>query len=635
MTPELVFFGVRSLARLGTAAKSAYTQKIRDADASIRIPDKITVDPFDFALTLLDEIVPQRLEDGGDLFDCFDDGSPKNDPVCKSRIIRAAEDYWPAGLWKDRSELLVGDGARLERDPAGANGYVVLKQWAKGTEPPGAFARIGITLADIVLDFASTNPRIFGVGSNGEKLIAAVALNLSELLPDPDRPLDWQGQFAERVTVSFFEAGLRALDQNLDAFVDEEHFSSLAKGTITPMIELFEETRIKNPGKLPVLFEIRDTLFGPLAKSAIQTVLKHQVAFLGTDFNPEKAVGAVTRSILEAAADDGLRQLYGKEGLLKIYDSLLGVVAERPELFVRGTGKEFELARDLVGRFSTTLRGAPPPFGDTLAADIVADAVTVLGSHVSLRFDQEKPWEAVAISSINSVVDGFKEGLKDHQGILASVISRAQLREITQIIMIQAAKTPGMIIGEDVNPELRNISAAVMNVLANPDSDLLSQEAWRDVIIAALNEASRNPATLFSLDKNAKPASQLAVQLISDLLATASETLGENRNRRLGVVLFGETLRDATIEVLRESTRNATALTTPEGRKAAANLAERLNKLALNNAGLIGSQEWIWLYRRYIAFVIQNGKIVEWSDEELIDLLHLDEDKEETAIGSQ
>lgn len=621
LTPSLVFFAVRSLARLGTAAEAAYRQNVRAASLHVRLPPEAILNPLEFSITVLEDNAGERLEaPGGDLADCFDaDGSVQDDPHAQSRLIEAAEAYWPGSEWAHRDKLELADGQRLEREPAGAAGYVTLKQWADGAGPPNALARVGIALADIVLDFANTNPGVFGVGSNEEKLIAAVTLNLRELLPDPDAPADWRGDFSERVTSIFFQAGLKTLSEHADLIIEQDHLAALAKGTITPFVALFEEAA-DDTGKLPGLLEVRDTLFGPVAKAAVTTVIAHQTAFLGEKFDPEQVVGAVTAAVLKAAVEDDVRRVFGKDGLTRIYSAVLGVVAERPELFVKGDSATVELSRDLVQRLAGTIKDAPPPFRDALSADLAIDVIEVFGEHLSRRLDQDRPWEAAASAALDSVVAGLKEGLQPGGAGLQAVFSREQLRGIVKIVLVQAAKTPGMIVGHGANQEVKNIIASVSRILSNADTDLLSQEAWHDVVVVALAEAAKNPGVLFSIDTD-EPEAQLAVKLLSDLLAVSSQSLGADRQRRLGVLLFGNTLRDAMIELLKTSVRNAQAAATNEGRQGATRLAERLNDFALAQEGKIGADQWLLLYRRYIAQVIEEGQIPDWTDAQLTEIL--------------
>jgi hypothetical protein len=306
--------------------------------------------------------------------------------------------------------------------------------------------------------------------------------------------------------------------------------------------------------------------------------------------------------------------------LTRIYSAVLGVIAERPKLFIKGDGAGVEISRDLVQRFAETLKNAPPPFGDTLSADLAVDVIEVFGEHLSRRLDEDQPWEAAASAALDSVVAGLITGLQSRGGGLEATFSRNQLRKIVKVILAQAAKTPGMIVGDSANQEFKNIIAGITRVLSSTDADLLSQEAWHDVAVVALAEAAKNPGVLFSID-TATPEAHLAVKLISDLLSVASRSLGADRKRQTGILLFGETLREAAIEVVKTSARNVQAAATIEGEQAAKQLAKRLNELALAQRGKIAADQWLLLYRRFLGQVLQEGKIPDWTDAQLMELL--------------
>jgi hypothetical protein len=89
----------------------------------------------------------------------------------------------------------------------------------------------------------------------------------------------------------------------------------------------------------------------------------------------------------------------------------------------------------------------------------------------------------------------------------------------------------------------------------------------------------------------------------------------------MGVLLFGETLRDAAIAVLRASARNVKAAASAEGQRAVKQLAERLSAFALAREGEVAADQWLLLYRRFVSQVLVSGEIPVWTDAQLNDLL--------------
>jgi hypothetical protein len=611
ITPFQVFFAVRALVRVGGAARDAYEQHVRDQPISLPLPKVGDFeDPREFAVGYLDAHAPDVLEGfkgGGNLPEA-DDTERWRDLVETAQAIWAGENSTP-----DQAALRFG--AVVSEDAAAS---ITLKQWLDGSEPPGPFARVGLALAEISLEYVGTKPSLFGVGSNGERLIAAVALNLGTLLPDPDIVGHWQTPFAERATAIFFRASLQALQDNVDAVVDEEHLTALATGVITPLNAMMAEA---GPGDLPSLLVVRDTIFGPVAKAAATAVAANQRAFFGGDFAADKAIGALTRSVLEAAASDDIRTVFGRDGLVRIYSAMMTVVADRPDLFIKGQGDEIGLARDLLGDLAGVLKDGSP-FDAGTADEFAVAALEVLATYLPRKFAQGRPWEAVASSVAVSFVNGLKTGVAaGTENPFRTLLTRKHTIDVTRIILAQIAQTPRMVVGDDVNPEIANIAAGVARMLSAPGADLLSQDQWKDVISAALSQAAKNPATLFAINAGASPESHLAVKLVGDLLEAAAGHMADSGGRRLGVLLFGETLAGALTTTLESATSNIALARTDEWRAETVKLARLLDQLAGDPASGIGAREWLWLYRHYIGFVIETGKLPEMGRDKVLALL--------------
>ena len=106
----------------------------------------------------------------------------------------------------------------------------MVEQWREERKPPSALIRMALTLTDIGLEFVGAYPSILGVGSRGEKLIAAFATNMSILLPDDVKVFGPKADFADRVLGIFLRAGLGTLSDNASVVFQDEDIAKLLKG---------------------------------------------------------------------------------------------------------------------------------------------------------------------------------------------------------------------------------------------------------------------------------------------------------------------------------------------------------------------------------------------------------------------
>jgi hypothetical protein len=281
VTPDTVAFAVRSVVRLGSAARQAYEQSVRDA--TMRIQDlPVPIISNDEALFGFFDLGDQRprIEDGGDLKDLWvedRDGNmvPRDD---------AARDILVAEQLKILQQM-PGDFRRSwisQRFQQEAMSGVLVKQWKDGTGPPTPAIRLVLAFTDVALDYVGSNPGILGVGGNGEKLITALSANFRKLLPDVDKKDGWKGKeattfFVERALAITLHAGLKTISETPDLLVEEQHYRELLQNVVDPFVAGFD----KNPDDRPSWIDIRDTLLGPVAEAALKTVRQNQEAFFG------------------------------------------------------------------------------------------------------------------------------------------------------------------------------------------------------------------------------------------------------------------------------------------------------------------------------------------------------------------
>ena len=186
MTPDTIAFAVRSVVRLGSAARQAYEQSVRDAPMPVSdLPVPILSD--DDALFGFFDVgeLRQRIEEGGDLHKLWVE-DPNGNMVPRDA---AARDILVAEQLKILQQL-PADFRRswiAQRFQQEAMSGVLVKQWKDGTGPPTPALRLVLAFTDVALDFVGSNPGILGVGGKGEKLIVALSANLRTLLPDVDK----------------------------------------------------------------------------------------------------------------------------------------------------------------------------------------------------------------------------------------------------------------------------------------------------------------------------------------------------------------------------------------------------------------------------------------------------------------
>jgi len=612
IAPEMVIFAVRALIRIGAAARKSLEQHIRDADVLMPLPEQAELDSITHIRSVVDDDEFRDRFLTGDLAEYWDADKeyPRNDEIAWKKIVEAIELIWEdKQATPDDKKKMTGGALKAEE-----TGYVILKQWAGSAEPPPPLAHIVLAMAEVALEFVGTNPSILSAGSAGSKIISALSWNLRELLPDADDPKQWKAKdwsrfyFARRAMAIFLHAGLKTVAQKPDLLIEEEQYRALITNVLTPLVNKFEQDR----EKVPSLIVIRDTLFGPMASAAFKTLAEHQEAFLGGKFSDSKAAGLLTQALFETIAETvkaDIRDVFTDDGLIQIYQALLGVMVNRPELFV-GKGEEAEekLKKDLLRNLAGVLMKSPPPFNAELSAPLAIAAVDALGNYAANSLNENEAWEAVAEKSIIAFVDGLKHGLKNDSldETVARVLSREQLVNFAEIIFTQAAKTPGMLLPKSASKELENLVGALAHNMSLDDAKLLAGEDWLAIAQVAAEEAAKNPDRLFNIDKS-DPEGQLATLIIKQLLLGAADSFGEDA-RKAGKIMFGETLRHVIITSFKAAAGNIEGAAEHIGELQA--LEKRLNKLASDNKHKIGAREATVLFERLIISVIDDGRVV-------------------------
>ncbi len=611
ITPEMVIFALRALIRIGAAARESFEQRLRDADVIMPLPEKADLKYITFIRSIADDDKYRERFLNGDLANFWnaDKEVPEDNEEARRRIIEAIELIREDKFATPDEKTMAGGALSAEE-----TGYLILKQWADSSAPPPPLARVVLTMAEVALEFVGSNPAVLGVGSTGGKLITALSWNLHELLPEADDPKDWQAKdwsrfyFARRALAIFLHAGLKTIAERPELLIEEKQYRELAANVLTPLVKRFEQ----DPEKVPGWLVFRDTLFGPMAGAAFRTLASHQEAFLGGKFSDSTAVGALTRAMFETIADageTGIRNVFSDDGLVQLYQSVLGVMVSRPELFVgKETTVEARLKRDLFKNVAAALRTSPPPFNRELAAPLAVAAVDALGNYAANCLDENEAWEAVAEKSIVAFVEGLKQGAENGslEATVSRVLSREQMVAFAEIFFTQAAQTPGMLLAGSDSQELENLVGAVAHAMSLDAARLLSGKDWLAIARVAAEEAAKNPDRLFNIDV-ADPQSQLGAALIRQLLLGAADSFG-TAARQEGKILFGETLRHVIVTSFKAASGNIEGAAQHLDELQA--LEKRINKLAADNKHTIGMREAIALFERLVIAVIDDGRVV-------------------------
>lgn len=607
MSPQAVAFGIQTLIRLGQAAKRGYEAKI--LDASITLPD-VDVAQLD---------TPKRARQI--VADAMRDGRLEVEAWRADHDLVQAGDTSPAGLAAQRR--LIEAAAQLDAEFARRSeleGFAVLDQWHSGVNRTSPLARVGLELADLALDYLGANPALFGVKGNGEKLVMSIAVSLGELLPDPDDPSAPGTSFASGAIRIFAEAGLRTLDRNVDRLVDEDQLQGLARSMLKPLIDTVSGEATAAQG----WYDLRDELLGPIAEVAVDVLARRQVAGLGGGFALDTTIGALTRSILLAVKDAGLTGDLGKAGVLRVYRSVLDAVAARPGvLFRNGQADAAVLTEQLLVSTARELKANSPPFDRALGAALIASAFETVSAHAPVLVDAAEldagDWTAtlsqISARLVRELSAGLAEGLRagHRPELLQRVFDDAQAVELLDLILAEAARTPGMIMG-DAAPEIRTLARIVARTMAEQRSPLLSAEDWLAVARIVVREVAANPGRLI---RTGLPSDEdeLLYRLLRGVLATAADSGA----RAAGSVLFGPTLVEVIRAVVETAAGNAAKALANSS--AVQDLIRGLAVFAQAHRDAVGKREWLILFHHHIGRVMDTGELPDLDAARLLKLL--------------
>ena len=319
------------------------------------------------------------------------------------------------------------------------------------------------------------------------------------------------------------------------------------------------------------------------------------------------------------AAKTGLANQFSAEGYIGLYRSALGVVAAHPDLFLGRAGNDAErIANALLSGVAGKLQAAEIPFSGDIGLQLAVGALDSLRANAPIIFDETDEWENVASKMLQQVVGGLSVWIDEKAWNEGKIpFSSDQLVELGRIFLVQAGKTPGMLVGD--RTEVKAIVAGVARAMAADSKLLLTADNWLKIAAVAAEEAAANPGRLFGL-KDDDGAGALGTEVVGALLQTASQSF-EIVGRDGKGVLFGDTLTEAIVITLRSTGGNIAKVATPEGQAALKMLSKNLNEIINDSPEEFGSKEWLHLYRSQIGGVLKTGKFANLTKADMIRLL--------------
>ena len=605
MDPTLLIFGIQATLRAAQAGADLYGEHARDRKVFLPNLELPEGSPPEQLLQFLIEnpnLVPANQE----FLDIWDD-EHRELTSTRSELIDPA--YTIMLQYKAKHQLIDDgkDDNDADREARMLAVGRMIEQWREDRKPPSAIVRMALTLTDIGLEFVASNPSILGVGSRGEKLIEGFAKNMSSLIPDDVAAFGTKTDFADRVLGIFLRSGLGSLASNASIVFKDEDIAKLLQGVTKPIVDALPESIAEQIHYRDLV----DALAGPSAEAAFRLLAENTETYLGKDFANDKALGAVTAALFEeiktTAHDGSIVDIFGEQGVIRLYQAGLGVAMERPELFIGDDDSaKAELFRDLLSGAASTLR-AHPRFKGPVGASLAAMLLEVVGENAPalLKLDPDDHWENVAIALLEHVTNGLAEAFENDGSLKGALkfFSDGQLLELIRVVLEQVAQTPGML-GID-RSEVQAIVAGIAKAMAADDNLLLSPDEWIIIAGIAAQKAAANPGRLFGLSAD-EPGEALAVTVIKAVLEVAGNTWTA-AGRTDQPLLFGETLASAIEAVIVALAGNVAAVA------AQPDLVDQfLNDLLLKasaNPEKFGSEGLLKVFRTFIGNVLANGTL--------------------------
>jgi len=537
MNPELFIFLINSAIRVGSAAGNALAQHVRDAEALFPEAVKVGMKRSDFVSEFFkSEPRYLKLVEGEKApFAAYwstDFHVVKSKPEAVETLYVLAMKY-------------ISERRDINRvvDRESFVGAVMVKQWAEGQGPVSPWVKVALAVADVAFNYVGTDSSRLGLDGNGGKLLSAFALELSNLLPDDDQ-LGQKQDFIERLSGLFIQAGLRTLHENSGLVIHAAHLQELVTGSLKPVIDELPSAETALSEHINYK-KAAEALIGPAANAALMIVGQNQQAFFGKDLDPNQAIGALTRALIEQGSKRGIDQVFTREGLIALYQAALGVAVERPELFLGVADTSVEAtAKALFTAFADTLRKNPPPFDGQLGIELTVTALDTLKANAPALIDCGSSWEPIVEKLVDQVVTGLKEGFRSPDSDpIQSALTAIELGDLAKVFVTQAARKPSIIAGD--NQRLKRLVKGIAEGIRQDEAHLLTAEEWLEIAgDSALNTIADDPADFLGADFRTDRAGGALLQAF--LITTAEQKLREIVSKKSLLALYQSVLRVAT-----------------------------------------------------------------------------------------
>jgi hypothetical protein len=591
-------------------------------------------------------------------------------------FVRQAADEGRVSLLAQDAAALMSVNPGEPTQEGGPYELFVLQAWSNAEGDRRARNALILSLCESALAFLGLRSAHLGLGPKAERLVGVFAQSLTGYIDQHRERLDddlltsgWPRRFSEMLLTTTLEVA----DTRPDLFTSDEHVQTLARAFMGPLRSLNSQARAEGLNVQQRIDAARSALRGPIAINLLETLQRHGASLAGDQFGEDKPLGILTNALLDqvieaSVAGGELASVFSTSFFARAYPSLLTAVAASPEAFVPGRGDRAQAGRDLLQAFARKIasssalaraEGASP-----LRTHLFEVALDVARRHgrryVALQAraglarwsaqrltdheaafgeaagDAASPWAVVAVQLVAHVAETMIESFERNgvaPGELAEELDLDLFLDLVRLIVDQAAETPGMILPNGVNDEVKRIAEGVAAFVASEHTALLSRRDWRRVSAEAVRLAMANPQKLFSLSASS-PDGHLAVTLTRAVLESAHARLwtqadgpgaqASSLRRAPGRVMFGETLASAVIAVLGAAARNASKLAEPQTQAHLIDGLSRLGALAEDQDALGGrgmtADEWLDLVAWLLAETIAAGQ-ADLSEERLLRVL--------------
>ena len=564
------------------------------------------------------------------------------DPDDAAMVLQALKRRFPAQIGDDEEDV------RL------ASGRFVLSRWADKDVRNRARSKVIWSLTGSALEFLSLYSGRLGLQSQAENIVSAITSGLSAHIEHNLESIAQKPIFdglASRVAEVLLTTSLEMAESRPELFAEEKPVQLAIQAFMSPLYEL-NQTNSHMFGLKPAqrIDRIRSTLRGPVAAGLLQTLHDQRREIFEDYPEKEKAAGIVSDALFKGMVDDvsnsgTVYSLFSPGFVNRVYPTVLQAVSENPAAFVRGKGLHVEAGQEFLSKITSSLQQL-----EKLKDPKFAQSIFEMGIDISRRYthrflvleaeaavsewrDDElakakEPWVILQINLVshiaNGVIDGFEESKLDLK-MFSRPVEQDYLLELVGIIAEQVAATPGMLVGDEANPEVIKIAKGVARFVANKHANLLTRADWQLVSAKAVELALENPGKLFGLQGETLD-SAIAVNMIERMLETAHASFiglsngASELEHKKGRVLFGRTLRDALLTTLELSASHARSLTDPSAQKSLMDFAEQLNRMALDESIQLSSKDWLLAFSWFGADVIETGDLA-MTEPEILNVL--------------